>query len=184
MEGPTLAPPCHLLLTDWLCRYAYSPTDLTIVPLRLWSMTFAGIALPYPLACQGPTSMCSVREHRFQNNAYIYIDSSNQIPTAIPSNRARIDTDLVQPTQCNVRPDRKTKKPCPKPWPLPKFEPLHIDRWDDHRSPNLPPSVANHNTVLQKGWVLETSDWATQLQRISLSNTTVFGLHQKLHIPE
>ena len=33
----------------------------------------------------------------------------------MPSNRARIDTDLVQPTQYNVWPDRKARKPCPKP---------------------------------------------------------------------
>ena len=55
----------------------------------------------------------------------------------MPSNRTRIDADLVQKTQYNVPPNRIAKKPCPKPWPLPKFEPLHIDDWDDHGSPNL-----------------------------------------------
>ena len=37
------------------------------------------------------------------------------------------------------------KKPCPKPRPLPKFEPLHIDDLDDHSSPNLPPNVNTHD---------------------------------------
>ena len=49
----------------------------------------------YPLARQRPTSKWFVREHRFQNNAYIYINSNNQIPTAMPSNRARINADLI-----------------------------------------------------------------------------------------
>jgi hypothetical protein len=35
----------------------------------------------------------SVREHRFQNNAHI--DFSNQIPTAMPSNRARISAERI-----------------------------------------------------------------------------------------
>jgi hypothetical protein len=55
----------------------------------------------------------------------------------MPSNCTRIDADLVQKTQYNIPPNQITKKPCPKPWPLPKFEPLHIDDWDDHDSPNL-----------------------------------------------
>ena len=63
----------------------------------------------------------------------------------MPSNRARIDADLVEPTQYNVRPNQTAKKPCPKPWPLPKFKPLHIDDWDDHGSPNLPPGVDTHD---------------------------------------
>jgi len=37
------------------------------------------------------------------------------------------------------------KKPCPKPWPLPKFEPLYIDDWDDHSLPNLPSNVNIHD---------------------------------------
>jgi hypothetical protein len=45
----------------------------------------------------------------------------------MPSNRASNDLDLVQPTQYIVPPNRTAKKPPPKPWPLPKFEPLHID---------------------------------------------------------
>jgi len=28
---------------------------------------------------------------------------------------------------------------------LPKFEPLHIDDWDDHGSPNLPSNVDTHD---------------------------------------
>ena len=51
------------------------------------------------------------------------IDSSNQIPTAMPSNRARIDTGLIQLTQYNIRPDRKAKKPCPNPGRCPNLNP-------------------------------------------------------------
>jgi hypothetical protein len=63
----------------------------------------------------------------------------------MPSNRARIDTDLVEPTWYNVRPNRTAKKPRPRPWPLPTFEPLHINDWDDHGLPNLPPGVDTHD---------------------------------------
>jgi hypothetical protein len=73
------------------------------------SLSFRGY---YPLVRQRLTSKWSVREHRFQNNAYLY--PSNQIPTAMPSNRAKIDKGLIQPTQYNIQPDRKAKKPCPK----------------------------------------------------------------------
>ena len=63
----------------------------------------------------------------------------------MPSNRARIDADLVQKTQYKVPPNKTAKKPPPKPWPLPEFEPLHIDDWDNHGSPNLPPNVNTHD---------------------------------------
>ena len=63
----------------------------------------------------------------------------------MPSNRARIDGDLVQKTQYKVPPNKIAKKPPPKPQPLPKFKPLHIDDWDDHGSPNLPPNVNTHD---------------------------------------
>ena len=36
------------------------------------------------------------------------------------------DIDLAQPTQYSVQPNRVSKNPPPKPWPLPDFEPLHI----------------------------------------------------------
>ena len=63
----------------------------------------------------------------------------------MPSNRTRIDIDLVQSTQYNVPPHKTAKIPPPKPWPLPNFEPLHIDNFDDHGSPNLPPKVDTHD---------------------------------------
>ena len=63
----------------------------------------------------------------------------------MPRNRARIDADLVQKTQYNVPPNKTAKTPPPKPWPLPHFEPLHIDNWDDHGSPNLPSDVDQHD---------------------------------------
>jgi len=63
----------------------------------------------------------------------------------MPRKRARIDADLVKKDQYNVPPTRIAKIPPPKPWPLPKFEPLHINNWDRHGSPNLPPDVNIHN---------------------------------------
>jgi hypothetical protein len=63
----------------------------------------------------------------------------------MPSNHASNDPDLVQPTQYIVPPNRTAKKPPPKPWLLPKFEPLTIDDFDDHGKPNLPPDVDPHN---------------------------------------
>ena len=63
----------------------------------------------------------------------------------MPSNRTRIDADLIQKTQYNVPPNQIAKKPCPKPWSLPKFEPLHINDWDDRGSPNLPSNVNTHD---------------------------------------
>ena len=63
----------------------------------------------------------------------------------MPSNRARIDIDLVQPTQYHVLPYWCAKKQYPKPWPLPKFEPLYIDDWDNHGLLKLPPNVNSYD---------------------------------------
>ena len=66
--------------------------------------------------------------------------------TTMPSNRARIDIDLVQKTQYNV-PLNKTAKTAPlKPQPLPKFKPFYIDNWDHYSSPNLPLNVDIYNS--------------------------------------
>ena len=86
-----------------------------------------------------------MREHQDQNNAYICIEINYQLSTTMPSNRARIDIDLVQKTQYNVPLNKTAKTAPPKPWPLPKFEPLHIDNWDHCGSPNLPPNVDIHD---------------------------------------
>ena len=45
----------------------------------------------------------------------------------MPFNRARIDVDLIQKTRYNVPLSKTAKIALPKPWPLPKFEPLHIN---------------------------------------------------------
>ena len=45
----------------------------------------------------------------------------------MPSNRTRIDADLFGRLNIMFLQNRIAKKPCPKPWPLPKFEPLYID---------------------------------------------------------
>ena len=63
----------------------------------------------------------------------------------MPSNRTRIDADLVQKTQYNVPLNKTAKTPPPKPWPLPNFEPLLIDNWHDHGSPNVPFGTDIHN---------------------------------------
>ena len=59
----------------------------------------------------------------------------------MPSNRTSKDIDFVQPTQYKVPPNRVAKKPPPEPWELPDFKPLHIDDFDDHSTPNLPPTL-------------------------------------------
>ena len=63
----------------------------------------------------------------------------------MPSNRATINTDLVQKTQYKVPPNKTAKTPLPKPWPLPKFKPLYITDWDNHSLLNLPPNINTHN---------------------------------------
>jgi len=63
----------------------------------------------------------------------------------MPSNHARIDADLVRKTQYKVPQNKTAKIPPPKPWPLPEFEPIHIDDWDGHGSPNLPSNVETHD---------------------------------------
>jgi hypothetical protein len=65
----------------------------------------------------------------------------------MPSNRTRINADLVQKTQYNVPPNQIAKNPCPKSQPLPKFKPLHIDDLDDHGSPNLPSNLDTHDPL-------------------------------------
>ena len=59
----------------------------------------------------------------------------------MPSNRTSKDIDLVQPTQYKVLPTWVAKKPPPEPWELPNFKPLHIDDFDNHSTPNLPPTL-------------------------------------------
>ena len=63
----------------------------------------------------------------------------------MPSNHASNDLDLVQPTQYLIPPNRTAKKPPPKPQPLPNFEPLTIDNFNNHSKPNLPPNVDLYN---------------------------------------
>ena len=65
----------------------------------------------------------------------------------MPSNRTSNDIDLVEPTQYNIPPNRTAKKPPPKPWPLPDFQPLQIHNWDDHGAPNLPPNINRHDPM-------------------------------------
>ena len=59
----------------------------------------------------------------------------------MPSNRARINTDLIQKTQYKVPLNKIAKKPPPKPQLLPKFEPLYINDWDNYSLLNLPLNV-------------------------------------------
>ena len=63
----------------------------------------------------------------------------------MPSNRAIIDTNLIQKTQYKVPLNKTTKTPPSKPWPLPEFKPLYITDWDDYSLPNLPPNINTYN---------------------------------------
>ena len=63
----------------------------------------------------------------------------------MPSNRTSNDIDLVQPTQYKVPPNRVAKKPPPEPWELPDFKPLYINNFDNHSTPNLPPTLDRDN---------------------------------------
>ena len=63
----------------------------------------------------------------------------------ITSKRTSNDIDLVEPTQFRVLPNRKAKEPPPEPWPLPAFNPFHINDFDAHGKPNLPPDVEQSN---------------------------------------
>ena len=59
----------------------------------------------------------------------------------MPPNRTSNGTDFVQPARYNVRLNWVAKKPPPEPWELPDFEHLHIDDFDNHDTPNLPPTL-------------------------------------------
>jgi hypothetical protein len=61
------------------------------------------------------------------------------------TNRTSDDIDFVPPTQYSIPPTRKAKEPPPQPWPLPSFEPLHIEDFDNHGTPNLPPNLDVHD---------------------------------------
>ena len=113
-------------------------------------------------------------EHQDQNYAEAYIDLINTIQSTIPSNRTSNNIDLVQPTQYNVQPNRVAKNPPPEPWPLPDFVPLAIDNFDNHGTPNLPPSLNQNNpfTIFSQFFtdkvinkLVEWMNWYTELHQ-------------------
>jgi hypothetical protein len=59
----------------------------------------------------------------------------------MPSKCTSNDLDLVEPTQYNVQPNHIAKTRLPKPWPLPDFNPFHINDFEGHSQPNLPPDI-------------------------------------------
>ena len=63
----------------------------------------------------------------------------------MPSNRAIIDTNLVQKTQYKVSLNKTAKIPPSKPQPLPKFKPLYITNQDDYSLLNPPPNINIYN---------------------------------------
>ena len=63
----------------------------------------------------------------------------------MPSNRARINADLVPKTQYNVPPNKTAKKPLFKPQPLPKFKPLYINNQSNYSLLNLPFNINPHD---------------------------------------
>ena len=72
-------------------------------------------------------------------------NSTIKYTTTMPSNRARINADLVQKIQYKVPLNKTAKRPPPKPYLLPEFKPLYINDWDDYSLPNLPPNVNTHD---------------------------------------
>jgi hypothetical protein len=63
----------------------------------------------------------------------------------MPSKRTSNDVGLVESTQYNVQTKSHRKGTPPKPWPLPNFNPFHIDDFDDYGKPNLPPGIEQNN---------------------------------------
>ena len=59
----------------------------------------------------------------------------------MPSNRAFLDPDIVQPTKYIVPPTRVAKELPPEPWQLPKFKPFVIDGYNAHGELILPPNT-------------------------------------------
>ena len=82
-------------------------------------MLFLGVIYPIetPASRSGPCGTPSSK---------IRVDSSSRFLSTMPSKRTSDDTDLVEPTQYQVDPNRKVKEPPPQPLPLPAFNPLHI----------------------------------------------------------
>jgi hypothetical protein len=56
----------------------------------------------------------------------------------MPSNRAFLDPDIIQPTKYIVPLTRIAKELPPEPWRLPKFEPFIIDDYNAYSEPILP----------------------------------------------
>jgi hypothetical protein len=54
------------------------------------------------------------------------------------------DIDLVRK---DPKPKKKPKQLLPESQPVPAFEPLHIDDYDDHGAPNLPASLDQHDPL-------------------------------------
>jgi len=57
------------------------------------------------------------------------------------------DIDLVKYTEYIVPPSKTAKEPAPTPWPLPAFETLQVDDYNDPREPNIPPSLDQHDPL-------------------------------------
>ena len=84
------------------------------------------------------------------------------------SNRTSNDIDLVQPTQYNVPPNQVAKKPPPKLWKLPDFEPLQIDDFNDHGTPNLPPTLDRNDpfAIFSQFFTSEIMDKLVESERL------------------
>ena len=94
----------------------------------------------------------------------------------MPSNRTSNDIDLVQLTQYNVPLNRVAKKPPPEPWELPNFKPLQIDDFDDHSTPNLPPTLdqndpfAIFNEFFTSNIIDKLVEWINKYTKLHPSN--------------
>ena len=61
-----------------------------------------------------PSRKGSVRNTELKNTRILYTDSSNRLLFTGSSKRTSNDTDLVEPTQYQIDPNRKAKEPPPR----------------------------------------------------------------------
>ena len=78
-----------------------------------------------------PSRKWSVRNTELKSTRILYTDSSNRLLLTRSSKRTSNNTDLVEPTQYQIDPNRKAKEPPPEPWSLPVFNHLHISDHGD-----------------------------------------------------
>ena len=97
----------------------------------IYLISLAQIYTSYPMERLRPSRKWSVRNTELKSTRILYTDSSNRLLLTRSSKRTSNDTDLVEPTQYQIDPNRKAKEPPPEPRSLPVFNPLHISDHGD-----------------------------------------------------